>query len=228
MYCHDLTSFGVVLLFGSVDGLSSKTFDYDLRACAAAGQNGLMSIYQSLFGQYDETISQVLISERDFDDEEIIGNVRTTMDTLLRNSIIPLINENDVTAVRKTRLRDDEGRVWWDNDSIAARACKEFGVDLMVMMTDTDGLYDVEGADSGGILKQEKAQNRDVISAYEPGIDWAVAEESRVSMLGMREIVDAATVVTRRQWAKVCVTSQNSIASRTPPHFSIVHCPYHT
>jgi glutamate 5-kinase len=162
-----------------------------------------MSIYQSLFGQYDEVISQVLISEPDFDDDQIIDQVRTTMSTLLRVGVIPLINENDVTAVRKTKLRDKEGRVWTDNDSIAARACKEFGVDLMIMMTDTDGLYDTDGANAEGILSTEKADARDVISVYTPGAKYSVASDSRVSVLGMREIVDAAAVATRRHWAKV-------------------------
>lgn len=110
------------------------------KACAAAGQSGLQSLYEMLFAQYHLACSQVLASDSDFREPAVRRNLQRTLRTLLDVGIIPVINENDVITRRQTPLVQGN-RIAWDNDSLASLFAQEIGADLMILLTDVDGVY---------------------------------------------------------------------------------------
>ncbi|RLN98508.1 hypothetical protein BBJ28_00010174 [Nothophytophthora sp. Chile5] len=141
------------------------------KACAAAGQSGLQSLYEMLFSQYHLACSQVLASDADFREPQIRANLRRTIRTLLDVGIIPIINENDVITRRTTPLIDDN-KIAWDNDSLAALFAQEMQVDLMVLITDVDGVFTAD---------------HQLISRFRRGDKQCVAPESRVGPIGQQD-----------------------------------------
>jgi delta-1-pyrroline-5-carboxylate synthetase len=133
------------LLSGSMQShlggqVGEKVHFYD-KACAAAGQSGLQSLYEMLFAQYHLACSQILASDGDFREPQVRTNLKETVRTLLNVGIIPIINENDVITRRQTPLIDEHNRIAWDNDSLAALFACEMQVDAMILLTDVDGVF---------------------------------------------------------------------------------------
>jgi len=104
------------------------------QALASIGQPLLLSTYRREFRKYDLLCSQVLLEATIFQDNERLEHARDAVDTLLKNKVIPIINENDVTAV--------EELVFGDNDQLSAYVTHYFNADLLVILTDIDGYYD--------------------------------------------------------------------------------------
>lgn len=102
-------------LCGQVDG---NVHFYE-KACAAAGQSGLQSLYEVLFAQYHLNCSQVLASDTDFREPQVRENLKRTLRTLLDVGIIPVINENDIITRRTEPLLSGD-KMAWDNDSLAS------------------------------------------------------------------------------------------------------------
>lgn len=144
------------------------------KACAAAGQSGLQSLYEMLFAQYHLACSQVLASDADFREPQVRANLQRAMRALLDVGIIPVINENDVITLRTTPLIVDD-KIAWDNDSLAALFAQEMTVDLMVLLTDVDGIY--TGTED----------TRKLISSFQRGDKQVIALESRVGAIGQKD-----------------------------------------
>lgn len=106
------------------------------QAAAAVGQSLLMHSYSEKFGQHDVTVAQVLLTRHDFAVRESYNNALNTLNTLLEYQILPIINENDTVAVK----RDSFG----DNDRLAALVSALLHADLLIILTDTNGLYDAD------------------------------------------------------------------------------------
>lgn len=106
------------------------------QAVAAVGQCELMFIYDKLFGEYNHRIAQVLLTKHDVETEQKRLNVINTMNTLLEMGIIPIVNENDTVAIDEL-----DGENFGDNDSLSAIVADIADADLLVMLTDIDGLY---------------------------------------------------------------------------------------
>lgn len=104
------------------------------QAAAAVGQGLLMHIYEKLFGEYGLTVGQVLLTREDFSDRRRFLNARNTLYTLLRLGVVPIINENDTVAVEEIKFGD--------NDNLAALVATLVDADLLVLLSDIDGLYD--------------------------------------------------------------------------------------
>ena len=104
------------------------------QAAAAVGQCELMYTYDRLFGQYNHTVAQMLLTWEDFDHENRLHNLQNTLERLLQLHAIPIINENDPVACEEYSLGD--------NDTLAALVAKCIHADLVVLMSDIDGLYD--------------------------------------------------------------------------------------
>jgi glutamate 5-kinase len=118
-------------------GLSSRPKETAARqAVAAVGQCELMFIYDKFFGEYNLTVAQVLLTADVLVDEHSRKNTENTFLSLLKMGIIPVVNENDTVAV-------DElvGAHIGDNDTLSAVVAKLVGADLLVLLTDIDGLY---------------------------------------------------------------------------------------
>ncbi|OQR93373.1 delta-1-pyrroline-5-carboxylate synthetase [Achlya hypogyna] len=148
---------------------------FNPKACAAAGQSGMQSLYEVLFSQYHLACSQILTSDTDFRVPQIRANVKDTILALLKVGIIPVINENDVVSQRRVPLTDADDRIAWDNDSLASLVAQEVNVDCMIVLTDTVGLYD--------------PTTKALVHEYTSKQPWIFAPSSRVGPLGQQDKV---------------------------------------
>ncbi|XP_010324853.1 delta-1-pyrroline-5-carboxylate synthase isoform X1 [Solanum lycopersicum] len=128
------------LLNSSFLDLQKPQTELDGKACAAVGQNGLMALYDSLFSQLDVTSAQLLVTDNDFRDPDFRRQLNDTVNSLLSLKVIPIFNENDAISTRRAPYEDSSG-IFWDNDSLAALLALELKADLLVLLSDVDGLY---------------------------------------------------------------------------------------
>ena len=103
------------------------------QAAAAVGQCELMYTYDRLFTQYGHTVAQILLTGEDIDHEDRRHNFENTMTRLLQLKVIPVVNENDTIATAEIRVGD--------NDTLAAIVACSVKADLLVLLSDIDGLY---------------------------------------------------------------------------------------
>lgn len=103
------------------------------QAAAAIGQCELMYTYDKLFSEYNHTVAQILITASDIENEHRHHNFSVTLNRLLELGVIPIINENDTIATEEI--------VIGDNDTLAAIVATSAGADLLVLLSDIDGLY---------------------------------------------------------------------------------------
>jgi glutamate 5-kinase len=104
------------------------------QATAAVGQTRLMNIYESYFSRYQQMVAQVLLTHDDLSHRRRFLNARNTLLTLLEIGIIPVINENDTVVVDEIKFGD--------NDNLSALVTNLIGADLLIILTDMDGLCD--------------------------------------------------------------------------------------
>lgn len=131
-----LVSSGAVSLGMSKMGLMQRPSDTPTKqACASVGQCELMYMYDKQFGEYGLTVGQVLLTKYVLENDSRI-NVKNTLNKLLEHGIIPVINENDTVAIDELELEMGE------NDSLAAVVGGLASADLLIIMSDIDGLYD--------------------------------------------------------------------------------------
>ncbi len=182
------------------------------QAASAVGQCELMYTYDRLFGQYNHTVAQMLLTWEDFDHETRLRNLRSTLERLLELGAIPIINENDSVACEEYSLGD--------NDTLAALVAQCIHADLVVLLSDIDGLYTADphsdpgarpipvveevtpeierlagGAGSslgtGGMLTKVVAAKR----ANQAGVDLIIANGAHAEVL--YDILDGKPVGTR-------------------------------
>ena len=116
-------------------GLESRPTEIPQRQGAAAvGQAGLIMEYEKIFATFHKTVAQVLLTSEDLANRKRFLNARNTLNTLLGWGVIPIINENDTVAVEEIKFGD--------NDNLAAMITLLMDADLLVNLTDIDGLYD--------------------------------------------------------------------------------------
>ena len=119
-------------------GLPERPLETEKKqAVAAVGQCELMFTYDKLFGEYNRTVAQVLLTADVVASEHNKKNTQNTFNELIKMDIIPVVNENDSVAI-------DElvGNNFGDNDTLSATVAKLVDADLLVILTDIDGLYD--------------------------------------------------------------------------------------
>jgi glutamate 5-kinase len=125
--------------------LERPTVVAQIQACAAIGQSRLMGLYDDAFDRLGCPIAQVLLTEDDFRDATRHTNLRATLDALLTLGVIPIVNENDTVSTEELDRPADSAnreRIFGDNDKLSALLMKHIGADLLVLLTDVDGLYD--------------------------------------------------------------------------------------
>lgn len=104
------------------------------QACAAIGQSELMYIYDKHFSEYNHNVAQVLLTRDIIEDAQRKDHVVNTLGRLLELSVIPVVNENDTVSVEEIEFGD--------NDTLSAIVAKLVSADLLVILSDIDGLYD--------------------------------------------------------------------------------------
>jgi glutamate 5-kinase len=129
-----IVSSGAVALGRRRLGLGRRHLDLpEKQAAAAAGQGLLMRAWEEAFEPYGLQAAQVLLTRDDTEVRRRWLNARATMETLLSLGVIPVVNENDTVATEEIR--------YGDNDRLAARVAQMIGADLLVLLSDIDGLY---------------------------------------------------------------------------------------
>lgn len=132
-----LVTSGAITAGRHVLGVGKRRGDMPFRqVLAAVGQSHLMQAYDQLFGWHDITIAQCLLTRRDLSDRVGYLNARNTLLALLELGVVPIINENDVVAVEEI-----EGATIGDNDNLSALVANLVDADLLVMLSDTPGLF---------------------------------------------------------------------------------------
>jgi glutamate 5-kinase len=107
---------------------------HELQAAAAVGQMGLIEAYESGFQRFGLHTAQILLSHDDLSDRKRYLNARSTLRTLLSLDVVPVVNENDTVAVEEIRFGD--------NDTLAGLVANLVEAELLVILTDQDGMYD--------------------------------------------------------------------------------------
>jgi glutamate 5-kinase len=118
---------------------------------AAVGQPRLMAIYEQVFTIYSAHVAQVLLTRADFVDRWRYLNARNTLDALLQHQVVPIINENDTVATEEIRFGD--------NDNLSAQVANLVEADLLVLLTDQEGLFTADPRQDAGaqLIRQVEA-----------------------------------------------------------------------
>ncbi|MCW3489584.1 glutamate 5-kinase [Dethiobacter alkaliphilus] len=132
------------------------------QAVAAVGQGLLIQMYEKLFAEYGLVVAQVLLTRDDFNDRKRYLNSRNALLALLKFGVVPVINENDTVAVEEIEFGD--------NDSLSALVASIIGADLLVLLTDTGGLY------SANPKLDDNAQRLSVVEQITPEIRQLAGE----------------------------------------------------
>ncbi|MCR4749580.1 MAG: glutamate 5-kinase [Lachnospiraceae bacterium] len=119
--------------------LESKNMGFK-QACAAIGQARLMMTYQKLFSEYNQIAAQILMTKNILTDDVNRTNAYNTFTELLRLGVIPIVNENDTVSTYEIRLDEDDVLIG-DNDTLSAIVASLIGADLLILLSDIDGLY---------------------------------------------------------------------------------------
>jgi glutamate 5-kinase len=149
------------------------------QAAAAVGQSALMWHYEAAFKRHGIPVGQVLVTAQDISDRARYLNARNTLQTLLRLDVLPIVNENDTVAVDEIKVGD--------NDNLSALVASLIEADLLVLLTDVDGLYTEDPA-----LNPE-ARKIDTVDAVTQQIERLVFDRAgRISIGGMATKLEAA------------------------------------
>jgi len=199
---------------------------HELQACAAVGQMGLAQIYESSFREHQIGTAQILLTHADLADRERYLNARSTLFTLLRLGIVPIINENDTVVTDEIKFGD--------NDTLGALVANLIEGDALIILTDQKGLYTADprkdpnasfvheanagdlaleamagGAGSslgsGGMLTKILAAKRGARSGAHTVIAWGREENVLLRLaqgesIGTQLISQMAPMAARKQW----------------------------
>ncbi len=154
------------------------------QAVAAVGQASLMMIYQKLFREYNHHVGQILITKDVVDNEERFNNAKNTMKSLLQMHVIPIVNENDTVSTEEIEFGD--------NDRLSATVALLSDAELLIILSDIDGLYDKDPR------VHEDAKVLHFVETIDDRIyDMAGLSKSKVGTGGMLTKLMAADMVTK-------------------------------
>jgi len=176
---------GAVGLGAKKLGINAKSSLFDKQAAASVGQSLLMKIYEDCFEKFGITVAQILLTEEDFSNRHKYLSLRNTLHRLLELGVVPIINQND--AVCPSEL---EHVAFSDNDKLSALVASKLDADLLVMVSDVDGLFD---------KNPKEHVNAQLISTVEeitPEIEGLASGASEGGRGGMITKILAAKVVT--------------------------------
>jgi glutamate 5-kinase len=149
------------------------------QAAAAVGQSALMWHYEAAFKRHGISVGQVLLTAQDIGDRARYLNARNTLLALLRLEVLPIVNENDTVAVEEIKVGD--------NDNLSALVASLIDADLLVLLTDVDGLYTADPARHAGARKLDTVQ---AVTDQIEELAWA--GESEMGVGGMATKLQAA------------------------------------
>ena len=112
------------------------------QATAAVGQCRMMHLYDKLFSEYNRSMAQILLTGDDVEEEDRAMHLRSTFSALLEMGVIPVVNETD--SVSSAEIETGHHKVLGDNDTLSAIVARLCNADLLVLMSDINGLYDAD------------------------------------------------------------------------------------
>ncbi len=154
------------------------------QVCAAVGQSILMSTYKALFNKYGIKVAQILLTYEDLKSKQTYNNLKNSLNRLFSLGAIPIINENDPISINEI------GPSFGDNDNLSAIISSKIKADLLVILTNVDGLYNKNPNDKGAVLiKEVKNITRE--------IEAMSGKASNLGIGGMKTKVEAAKKATK-------------------------------
>ena len=162
------------------------------QACAAVGQSQLMSYYEAGFATYGIPIAQILLTEDDFSMRHRYLSLRTTLNKLLELGVVPIINQNDtVSTIELNDMLAGLQVCFSDNDKLSALVSSELDADLLILLSDIDGLY------TANPKENENAEFIKEVACVDDSILALGTEASEGGRGGMKTKLEAAKLVTR-------------------------------
>ena len=177
--------------------LTKKPSDIPTKqAAAAVGQCELMYAYDRMFSGYSHTIAQILITKDDFSHEDRHQNFINTLEKLLEFNVLPIINENDTIATSEIKVGD--------NDTLSSYVAKSVHADILIIMSDIDGLYTANpSTHKDATLISEVTSLTDDIIALGEGAG------SELGTGGMKTKLDAAKICMESNCEMVIINGKN-------------------
>ncbi|WP_439131255.1 glutamate 5-kinase [Polaribacter sp.] len=176
-----IVSSGAIAVAKQFVKLESKQEDVFVKqALASIGQPHLIRIYQEIFREYGLLSSQCLLSYSDFEKDESKTNIVNTINVLVNNNYIPIINENDTVATDEIKFGD--------NDKLAALTASLLEVDLLIIATNTNGIYTKES------IKNNNPKTIENVIDFEGLQKEIVSSKSTHGSGGMQSKIEAAAV----------------------------------
>jgi glutamate 5-kinase len=178
-----IVSSGAGISGATAAGLLSRREDINYKqALCAVGQVELMLAYKKQFAAYDKVVGQILLTRENFAEANSRLHIRNTLFTLIDEGCIPIINENDSVGIEEFNLGD--------NDALAAGTANLWNADLLVLMSDIDGVFDKPPKDYADAKLISVVEN---IDALEEQVD--VSGKSSYGTGGMATKIEAAKTV---------------------------------
>jgi glutamate 5-kinase len=203
-----LVSSGAVGLGAERLGLTGRPQLLPLKqACAAVGQGRLMSLYSEAFDRLGVNTAQVLLTEEDFSNRRRYLNLRSTITRLLDLGVIPIINENDTVSTVELESVSAYSHVkinFGDNDKLSALVASKIEAELLMILTDVEGLYTADPASA------TDAQLIAVVEEITPAIEALAAEgrAGRTGRGGMKTKLEAARIAARSGCAVIIASGK--------------------
>ena len=165
-----LVSSGAIAVGRAAMGVKERPSETSVKqACAAVGQAKLMMVYQKLFAEYSQTAGQILLTKNTMVNPVSRANAKNTFDELFHLGVIPVVNENDTVSTYEMQFGD--------NDTLSALVASMVGADLLILLSDIDGLY------TDDPHKNPEARLLKVVDAIDENI-YGMAKESTGSNVG--------------------------------------------
>ncbi len=181
---------GRLMLSGKPEEMAMK------QAAAAVGQCDLMNTYDRLFGIYNHTVGQILLTRSDLEVQDRLHNFQSTVAAMLRLNVIPIINENDSIATDEITVGD--------NDTLGAIVAVKTRADMMIVLSDIQGLYTSDPQENPG------AQMLRIVEEITPEIEaLAGTTHNKLGRGGMATKVQAAKIVTAEGCDMVIMNGKN-------------------
>lgn len=192
-----LVSSGAIAVGAARLGLKERPRDIcGKQAASAVGQGLLMQIYEKIFMEYNQIVAQVLLTKDVIDIEERKIHAKNTMDKLLEMNVIPIVNEND--AVSSDEL------LFCENDTLSAYVSTLVDSDLLIILSDIDGLYDSDpNKNKDAKIIAEVNEINDYIRKISTG------SNSKVGTGGMSSKIDAISICFEENIDAVIASSEN-------------------
>ena len=168
-----LVTSGAIAMGTARLGLAERPGELRMKqAAAAVGQCRMMHIYDKLFSEYNRTMAQILLTGDDVEDPDRAEHLRSTFSALLEMGVIPVVNEND--SVSSAEIETGHHKVLGDNDTLSAIVAELCRADLLVLLSDIDGLYNADPKRYPGarLLHQVKELTPDILEMAGGAGSW--------------------------------------------------------